>query len=489
MKHYDAIVVGGGIIGKGIALAMAGEGWETVCIDAEGKGTGVATTAAGAMLGVYGEITAEKAGPIDDAEFELRRNAAALYQGWVDAIEALSGRRVRRGMGTFIIANPAGGLDRANLDAIKALAARHGDALENVEPRDVPGLQPNRQFSATGAVFLPGEGYVHSLDLMEAITAAVQNHEHGEVLNDTVTSVRIENNRAIGVITEGHGAISADVVILAAGIGIPKIVEESLGLAEVVPPMVGGKGVSLVIESKVQLEHVIRTPNRDFACGTHLVPRGGTLTYVGATNRIGDTPGSESGVSAGEVHSLLASAIEEVNTDIRTASVVSQTFGSRPVTFDRYPVIGETGIGGLFLATGTYRNGVLMAPAISNYIKDAICNKTDAIPDYFGPRLRAANPVATSQDLDTAITQGVRDLVSFIQEPRGWLPYNRTEELRNFVEVLLKMTLRPNPELDALRAECVDLLERFPIPEVVPRLFYDFNERMSQESGTVHARY
>ena len=78
--------------------------------------------------------------------------------------------------------------------------------------------------------------------------------------------------------------------------------------------------------------------------------------------------------------------------------------------------------------------------------------------------------------------------MSFIQEPRGWLPYNRTEELRNFVEVLLKMALRPNPELDALRAECTDLLERFPIPEVVPRLFYDFNELMTHDSGTAHAR-
>ena len=488
MNHYDAIVVGGGVIGKGIAMAIAGEGWHTVCIDAEGKGTGIASTAAGAMLGVYGEVTAEKDGPVDDAEFELRRNSSSIYQDWVDGIEALAGRVVRRGMGTFIIANSAGGLDHANLDAIKALAARYGDPLENVEPRDIAGLQPNRQFSSTGAVFIPGEGYVHSVDLMEAITVAVQNQEHGEVLNDTVTSVRIESNRVVGVITEQHGAIAADVVVLAAGIGIPKIVEESLGLAEVVPFMVGGKGVSLIIESKMQLEHVIRTPNRDFACGTHLVPRGGALTYVGATNRIGDTPGAENGVSAGEVHSLLASAIEEVNTDIRTASVISQTFGSRPVTFDRYPVIGGTEIDGLFMATGTYRNGVLMAPAISNYIKDAVCNKTDAVPDYFGPRLRAANPVATGQDLDTAITQGVRDLVSFIQEPRGWLPYNRTEELRNFVEVLLKMTLRPNPELDALRAECVGLLERFPIPEVVPRLFYDFNERMSQEQRTVHAR-
>ena len=323
---------------------------------------------------------------------------------------------------------------------------------------------------------------------MDAITGALENQEHGQVLNDTVTKVRVENNRAVGVTTEEHGEISADVVILAAGIGIPKIVEESMGLAEAVPTMVGGKGVSLVIESKMQLEHVIRTPNRDFACGTHLVPRGDSLTYIGATNRIGDTPGSENGVSAGEIHSLLASAIEEVNTDIRMATVVSQTFGSRPVTFDRYPVIGGTEIDGLFMATGTYRNGVLMAPAISNYIRDAVCNENDAVPDYFGPRLRAANPKATSQDLDTAITQGVRDLVSFIQEPRGWLPYNRTEELRNFVEVLLKMALRPNPELDALRAECTDLLERFPIPEVVPRLFYDFNKLMTHESGTAHAR-
>ena len=112
-----------------------------------------------------------------------------------------------------------------------------------------------------------------------------------------------------------------------------------------VPRLLPGKGVSLTADGLSDaFPYVLRTPNRDFACGSHVVPRGDGRVYLGATNRISTTPGGTPGITLGEVHSLLHSAIHEINTGFRTANVRSFTFGMRPLTLDHRPMLGHTGV-------------------------------------------------------------------------------------------------------------------------------------------------
>lgn len=113
---------------------------------------------------------------------------------------------------------------------------------------------------------------------------------------------------------------------------------------------------------------MIRTPNRDFACGTHLVPRPGGGLYLGATNRIAATPAATEQPSPGEINALIHSAAHEINTRIRTIAFTSVRHGMRPLSSDGRPLIGVTRLTGLHLATGTYRNGILLAPAIAKHI-------------------------------------------------------------------------------------------------------------------------
>jgi glycine oxidase len=64
---------------------------------------------------------------------------------------------------------------------------------------------------------------------------------------------------------------------------------------------------------------VIRTPNRDFACGLHVIPpsRGGL--YMGATNRFTTAP--VTGPTAGEHLSLLHGLLHQFRVDLRTTTV------------------------------------------------------------------------------------------------------------------------------------------------------------------------
>ena len=137
-------------------------------------------------------------------------------------------------------------------------------------------------------------------------------------------------------------------------------------------------------------------------------------------------------------------AYTKFNTEFRTDEIVGFRTGARPLTVDGFPLIGSTGIDGLMIATGTYRNGILMAPAIAEIIASAILGTEASIANPFEPTRRASLCINPSPQ--HLLNNGVRDLVSFIQEPHGNLPYERAQELESFLTVLLTACLTDNLE-------------------------------------------
>jgi glycine/D-amino acid oxidase-like deaminating enzyme len=90
---------------------------------------------------------------------------------------------------------------------------------------------------------------------------------------------------------------------------------------------------------------------------------GATVEYVGF----------EKGVTAAGINSLLTSAIEVVPA-LAGFGIVETWSGLRPDTPDHLPVIGPSGIDNLILATGHFRNGILLAPLTANLIKEMIAS-------------------------------------------------------------------------------------------------------------------
>ena len=338
----DVAIVGGGIVGLSITFALRNSGLSITCIDPDMKPEGHATLAAGAMLGAFAEVTADQASALDREEMRFRHASAKLYPELLAALEDASGCAVHSGMGTFIIATPFGRYDARNLKAIASAAEVMGEVCEPVDPDDIPGYRPHGAARAYQALFLRDEGFIDTSTLIEALRAALAFDQNVSLCADRVASLIQDAGRVRGVRLAGGGAISAGKVVLAAGASTQAVLEASVGLYDIgFPKIVPGKGVGITIRSSdVSLPHVIRTPNRDFACGMHAVPRSAGAIYLGATNRVVGTPGADGGPTAGELHGLLHSGLHEINTAFRTAVFEGARFGSRPLTTDRYPVVG-----------------------------------------------------------------------------------------------------------------------------------------------------
>src|SRR5262249_10816066 len=100
----------------------------------------------------------------------------------------------------------------------------------------------------------------------------------------------------------------------------------------------------------------------------YLVPRRGGHILVGATV---EHVGYSKEVTTGAVNALLTAAIGLIP-DLRDARFVRAWAGLRPGTADGLPILGASPVRGLFLATGHYRNGILLAPVTAQRMADLI---------------------------------------------------------------------------------------------------------------------
>jgi len=479
----DCIVVGAGIVGLAIAQRLVSQGLKVSVLHRSYDEGGMASYAAGAMLGAFGEVSIESATPYGELELAFRVEAARLYPDWIkELIEEEKEVLIRSG--TFLVANAYGRNDSKNLAAIETALLNYKEPYEVVGKEDIAGYLPSRGMELQRAIFIPGENYVDATKLMALLKKRLTAHSACQFFDFLVTGLIYSDDGEVrGVEVEGGQRFEAENVILAAGVGSSALYENAPHHVKS-PKLIPGKGVGIVLQTDMTFSHVIRSPNRHFACGVHLVPRSDKEVYIGATNRTASCPGTSPGASVEEVHDILHEAVHEINTNLESANILQLSAGSRPLAVDSRPVIGKTNVKGLYLATGTYRNGVLMAPLIADLIASEIRGAPIEKWAPFSPGYAERRPSA--EDFKKLIHAGAEGIASFLPQPHGKLPYNRENELRDFLEVLFALALvdKASPgfteedlsQLENLRREAKELVSDRPMIETFAQLFYKFHQ-------------
>ena len=111
---------------------------------------------------------------------------------------------------------------------------------------------------------------------------------------------------------------------------------------------------------------------------------------MGATNHLGFDHDAAGGVQPGELHNLFDEVLHQINTDLRETRIEELRVGYRPIVSHGQPIIGPTRLPGLSVATGTYRDGVLLAPLAGAIVAAAILGEPG--PPHPFPPLASPRP-------------------------------------------------------------------------------------------------
>lgn len=469
----EVIVVGGGVIAKATALALSDYDKSVIIVAPAELEKSSASRAAGAMLGSFAEFSKDKDEAADRAEGELRIRAGRMWSEWYSR-HAEGGEHVDAvHRGTYIIANNMGLSDVENAEYIQRRADKYGERNEWVDPKDVLGLHPHRLSRPQRVLHLPDEGYIDSGVLQKVLDDAIARRPEITVVDNAVVHVALDGNRP-SVTTRSGVVYSAADLVIAAGVESTNLLSLlELPVHQGIPQLLGGRGVSMMIEGELQFDGVFRTPNRDFSCGSHLVPLAEGRTYLGATNRLETSGFASPKATIGELHALCHSLANEMNVRLRTASVLEYRVGYRPISSDGYPIYGATAHPNVFVATGTYRNGILMAPAIADAVARDVTGQLQEQENNFTPLGRQR--LFVDRDINATMVSSLRQVVSFMQEPDGNLPYGRAAELERLLAGLLEAAVGiGDSEFPDMFAE---VTSRYPIAEAMPLLLYKVNNQ------------
>jgi glycine oxidase len=369
----EVVVVGGGVVGLSVAYELARRGRRVLVVDRD-ELPGVATRAAAGMLAPTSE-----ADLADRTLVELETDSLRRYPAFVAGIEALTGQSCGHRMdGTLWVAlnrDQEGDLERlASLQRAKGLAASWLSA------RDTLAREPHLSGRVVSGLLIDEDHQVDPRALAAALRTAIAALGGQVAMGCRVTRIDDEAGRVRGVSGDVDGKafrVACDVAVLAAGVWSGEVTASlpPLGLRPVKGQLVRLAGPELV-------RHVVRSPD------VYLVPRRGGKLLLGATM---EELGLDALPTAGAVLDLLREAWR-ILPGIYDLAVIELSVGFRPAVRDHRPVVGAAATRGLYVATGHFRNGVLLAPATAHYLTEWIVEGVPpvALAPFGVERLEAA---------------------------------------------------------------------------------------------------
>jgi glycine oxidase len=341
----DVIVGGGGIIGLSTALELARNGFRVRVLE-KGRAMSEASWAAAGMLSAND--------PDHPAELtQLASLSIRLYPEYLGVVERLSGRQVPIRTQATLMTSRSGSEFHANETKVcPGLSAQEAE-------RRIPGVATDgRSFCWMEEPSLNPRDLCTALPLAAA-AAGVELQQETQVL--TVTSrdggVEVETPRG----TVSGGAFVNCCGAWAGGVQHPG---SERPLAAGVEPR-KGQMLAVRVPPPLDLPYVLRSPD------IYLVPRGDGLIAIGATV---ERAGFDRRVEPLAVEQLRAQAAE-LWPPMASAPVVDSWSGLRPGTVDELPLIGRAGAPHCWIATGHFRNGILLAPATALIVRQLLQGK------------------------------------------------------------------------------------------------------------------
>jgi len=330
--------VGGGIIGLSLSIALHKRGLRVLVVERGEPGREASHAAAGMLADCPLETPAALQG--------LAIASARMYPEFVLELQDESGIKVDlRDQGTLL------------------LAPEHSEFLaQNPLPTSLAELEP-----ALGEVRGP-VAYLkeRSVDPRALVAAALKAAKHRGVdisSGTTATDLLLSDGRITGIQTD-RTHYNAPCVVNCAGAWAG-----SFSTHHFPTRPVKGQMLAVAFVQHDVVRHVIRAPD------VYLVPRSDGRILIGSTL---EEAGFDKRTDADTIQRLHRAAIRLIPA-LKEARILEDWAGLRPGTPDDLPILGATNTRGYFVATGHFRDGILLTPVTAHVMAQVI---TGEKPDY-----------------------------------------------------------------------------------------------------------
>lgn len=337
MTNWDVIIAGGGIIGLSTACELRRRGANVLLLERGEPGREASSAAAGMLAACDPETP--------PALQAFARECARVYPQFVANIETASGIAVDlRRQGTITL----------EPDGHAAMPAEYrklsNEELRKREPAlEANGLTP----------YFVQEDCVDPDLLVQALTRTAEQ-----------AGVEIRRGVAVSEMRPAKPTPGQIEVATSAGAVAGKAAIDCRGSWSGAP-VKPRKGHMLYVQPPRSglVQHVVRAPD------SYIVPRSSGKILLGTTV---EDAGFDKTVDQAVIRRLHAAAVRYFP-ELEHAPVIATWTGLRPGTPDDLPLMGATGTPGIFVASGHFRNGILLAPLTAQVMADMVAGNPPSL--------------------------------------------------------------------------------------------------------------
>ncbi len=365
----EVVIVGGGVIGAAVAYFLAKRGISCSLLD-KGRIGGESSNAASGIL---------SSSPGESQYSRLAQRSLSLFHELTPVIREESGIDIEFAeCGDITLA-----MNENDAIALRGLAnqlSAMGEDTKWIDGAEIREMEPLLNPAIPGGIFAPESCRVNNQRLANALALAAQHYGAEVRQGIEVTGLSFEDGRVSGVM-ERQGFTGAEIVVFAAGAWTGAMDEWLYGERAPsyarVPMVKPVKGVNLNVQpARGSVSRMIH------GSWGILVPRNDGSMIVGATV---EEVGFDARVTAGDVHSIL-SVGSSLMPSLRDAEINWSVVGLRPGSGDDLPVIGRMpGYDNVLVASGHYRNGILLSLATGEAVTDLVEGSNGQLLSDFDP--------------------------------------------------------------------------------------------------------
>jgi glycine oxidase len=357
------VVAGGGICGLSIAWKLLKRRFNVIVLNRGNLQGSAAWASAGMLLPSFSPAN------MSPSVSQLMYESALMWSDFAQELELTSKLNIEyRTEGTLRIA-----LSESEMHGLRSSYQRNAASRPRVDwlsKSDLAGREPSLSSDICGAIYSANDKQVDSRRVLVALRRAVQLCG-GSLLDDAEVCDIVIDEYGARAVKLADRLVRADVVVIATGAWsglLPKL--------RVPVRPIKGQILTLRMRRPIWIDHVVWAPN------IYLVPRHDGRLLAGATS---DDVGFDASIDP-RVSNNLRIRAENILPGAFTLELLEECVGFRPYSPDGAPIIGVGHCRGTIVATGLGRDGILLAPKVSDIVADIVAiNQAHASRNPFSP--------------------------------------------------------------------------------------------------------